>query len=880
VRIHVNLILVLAAAGAVIATPVYAQTNVDPSAPLTQFGDGIVDQFDPASEAILFDPLAIEARIAPATADRPALLVISARVAPGRHTYSLTQPPGGPNPVRIKLTPANDYRQLAPFRAYPEPSKRIEQGPVWTGLEIQEHEGDVTWYAPIEITAGVDPQSLEIRGTIHAEVCETGGYCVPVQKDIAAAVDPSAAIGFPIADFPGQPAIGNRQSAAMQTFQAQGSVVQITGRLEPAQVRPGESTQLLITATVPAGWHVYAYSPRDNKRGSKPTLIALSTTSGLIPHRPETNAPIKIDNSVPAFGPMQYHEGSVTWTTRLEVPQNAPPGEYRIAGLVGYQACEYRPDGTGSCELSHAARFTGTLQVGSERGGGSSPLDFAPAENYKEAATLAAVFADYLDKGAPEVQQASAEPPSRTASQSEDARAVASETQRAQVPAIRSADAYDLDRLQVEATSGTLPYYLALAFVGGLILNLMPCVLPVIGLKVMSFVEQAGRNRSHALVLNLWYAAGIVAVFLLLGILAATINLSWGGQFGNTAFNATIAAVVFAMALSLLGVWEVPIPGFIGSGSVQSAASKEGPVGAFLKGVVTTILATPCTAPAMATAVAWAVTQPVATTLAVFASLGIGMASPYVLVGVFPELLRFLPKPGRWMETFKQISGFVLLATVVFILSFMEPAAVVPTVALLMGIGVACWLIARTPLTAELRDRLQTWALAGAVVLLFVAVSFGWLYRDVMQPRFAGQQAARAAVDGRWQPFSLERLKDVAVDNGRTVLVDFSAEWCLTCKVLEQTVLHTDDVAQAIAESGAVTMYADYTDYPDEIKRTILALRAGGVPVIAVFPGNAPYEPIVFRGGYTKQGLIEALEKATGRQLRGDSKNTIAAALN
>ena len=147
----------------------------------------------------------------------------------------------------------------------------------------------------------------------------------------------------------------------------------------------------------------------------------------------------------------------------------------------------------------------------------------------------------------------------------------------------------------------------------------------------------------------------------------------------------TIAAVVFAMALSLLGVWEVPIPGFFGSGSVQSAAAKEGPLGAFLKGVVTTVLATPCTAPLMAAAIAWAVTQPLVTNLIVFAAVGLGMASPYLLIGVYPELLRFLPKPGAWMETFKQVSGFVLLGTVVFILSFIEPAAVVPTILLLLG---------------------------------------------------------------------------------------------------------------------------------------------------------------------------------------------------
>jgi thiol:disulfide interchange protein DsbD len=329
-----------------------------------------------------------------------------------------------------------------------------------------------------------------------------------------------------------------------------------------------------------------------------------------------------------------------------------------------------------------------------------------------------------------------------------------------------------------------------------------------------------------------------------------------------------MAAIVFAMALSLLGVWEVPIPGFFGSGRVQDAAAKEGPLGAFLKGAVTTVLATPCTAPFMATAIAWAVAQSATTTLTVFATLGLGMASPYLLVGVFPELLRFLPKPGAWMETFKQVSGFVLLATVVFILSFIEPAAIVPTILLFVGIGLACWLIARTPATAERRERASAWAMSGAVVLLFTVVSFGWLYRDVMLPRYGG---LRSALKDGWDPFSLVKLQEVAVDSGRTVLVDFSADWCFNCKVLERTVLESVPVRDAIEQTGAVQLYADYTDYPDEIKHTIRALKSNGVPVVAIFPGDRPYEPVVFRDGYTRAGLIEALKSA---KPRGESTTT------
>jgi thiol:disulfide interchange protein len=625
--------------------------------------------------------------------------------------------------------------------------------------------------------------------------------------------------------------------------------VKFSGQVVPAAVRPGESARIEITATLPKYGRIYALADRDARVGTKPVLIAVQGASGLIPHRATTGAPVKVDDSVPQLGRMEYHEGTVTWSLRVDVPRSAPPGEYPIDGLLGYQACEYGAGGNNNCEFPQAVAFGAVLQVGETASDAPAPVTFAPAKSYPQVAAAAATFADYLD------------------GQSSTATAVAAERAEEDVPVLRSADQYDLTMIQIAQPDGTLAYYIVMAFVGGLILNLMPCVLPVIGLKVMSFVEQAGKSRAHALVLNLWFAAGIVAVFLLLGLLAASIGLSWGGQFGSTPFNVVIASVVFAMALSLLGVWEVPIPGFFGTGSVQAAAAQEGPLGAFLKGAVTTVLATPCTAPFMAPALAWAVVQPVVTTLAVFASLGIGMASPYIVVGMYPELLRFLPKPGRWMETFKQVSGFVLLGTVVFVISFIEPAAIVPTIALLLGIGVACWLVGRTPLTADSRVRVRAWAYAGAVVLVFVGMSFGWLYG-----------VATATSETAWQPFSLERLKQMAVDEGRTVLVDFSAEWCLNCKVLEQTVLHTDPVMQAIARAGAVTMYADYTRYPPEIKQTLEALGANGVPVIAVFPGDAPYYPIVFQGGYTQQGLISALEKARGRAVHGGGTSVAEAA--
>ncbi|MEX2091688.1 MAG: cytochrome c biogenesis protein CcdA [Pirellulales bacterium] len=799
------------------------------------------------------DPVTLSAQFTAANADRPAVLMITADVEPGWHVYSITQPPGGPTKTKIELSPSPEYHLAGQFRSQPEPTTRVDNE-AWVGLTIEEHADQVTWYAPIELAAGVDPASLTIAGQVRMLACKES--CIPVNKDFTAQLGRGVPIGE-LASASGGATNSTATSTSTSTnFQPEGSEVKISGRLIPGNTVPGDGARLEITLTPAPNWHIYAYADRDDHPGSKPTLIAIEQLSGLKAARPATTAAVTTDDSIPEFGTMRYHQGPVTWEIPIDVPPDTKLGEYPITGVIGYQACETRDDGLGSCELPKAVKFATTLTVGNVPGSVVHAVSFTPA-TYKEAAAVAASWSAAWSGNSP----------------------VAAATSPATASSPQSTQ-YDLNRIDVKQQDGSILYYIVLAFVGGIILNLMPCVLPVIGLKVMSFVQQAGHSRTHALVLNVWYAAGIVSVFLLLGFLAAWIGLSWGGQFGSTAFNVTLAAIVFAMALSLLGVWEIPIPGFFGSGAAHDLSAREGPFGAFVKGAITTVLATPCTGPFMASAIAWAVTQSMATTLIVFGALGLGMASPYLLIGVFPELLRFLPKPGAWMETFKQLMGFVLMATVVFILSFVEPAAVVPTLLLLVGIGAACWLAARTPLTAELGDRLQSWALAGAVVLLAAAASFGWLYPDVMQPRYSATVAA--AGDGPWKPFSLEALQEQSVDRGRTVLVDFSAAWCLTCKALEKTVLHTEAVERAIAESGAVTMYADYTDYPPEIERTIHALKSNGVPVIAIFPGDRPYEPIVFRDGYTSSGLIAALEQATGRKLStgGDAVALAAPPLN
>jgi thiol:disulfide interchange protein DsbD len=640
-----------------------------------------------------------------------------------------------------------------------------------------------------------------------------------------------------------------------------------------AEFTPAEGSKpalVFVTAKIAPGYHVYAVdqgSLPDGGGGPLPTTIALENGSSvkLTGIWQATTQPVThVDQEIWTGLELREHEGMVTWFAPVHLPAGSDPAALVIKGIVEGQACNPQ-----TC-VPFGQSFEAHQGIG-------VPL---PANT-----TFTAL-----------------------APQAATSELVASETtSEIQSPAVSlavptSAAAYDLSRLNVETEQGgSLSYYLLLAFVGGLILNIMPCVLPVIGLKVMSFVQQAGQSRAQALALNCWYAAGIIVVFLILASLAVTLQIGWGGQFGSAGFNITLIAIVFAMALSLLGLWEIPIPGFVGSGAAINFAEREGPTAAFLKGVLTTILATPCTGPFMASALAWAVRQPMYVTFSVFGVLGLGMASPYLVIGAFPGLVKFLPKPGMWMETFKKVMGLVLLGTVVWLLTFIEPPLVVPTIALMVGIAAGCWWISQADITAPFEEKAKVWGTACLLIALSAYGSFGWLYRDVMLPRFEraiatyAQDAiskerleiagdlnkittlaekdgyvanliADAADEGDqpWQPFSLAKLQRKVVEEGRTVLVDFTADWCLTCKTYEKLALKTEDVAKALNAGDVVTMVADYTRRPPMIEKTLRALKANGVPVIAIFPASDPYNPIIFRDGYTEQAILDALTEAAG----------------
>ena len=406
---------------------------------------------------------------------------------------------------------------------------------------------------------------------------------------------------------------------------------------------------------------------------------------------------------------------------------------------------------------------------------------------------------------------------------------------------------------------------LLLAFLGGIILNLMPCVLPVLSLKALGLAsssETPAKARAHAL----WYTAGVLVSFLALGGLAialrqAGLALGWGFQLQQPLVVASLALIMFAFGLSLSGLWYV---GGRWTGVGHSLASRSGAAGDFFTGVLAVVVAAPCTAPFMAQALGWAFTAPTAAALLVFAALGLGLALPFLLIGFVPALAKLLPKPGAWMETLKQFLAFPMYLTAIWLLWVLtkqrgaDAGAWLAIAALAVAFGAWAW---------RSRGQGARWGLIAALIGLAVV---GWSLRAIaVLPRPQAATAATAGIIGGNSveegavavvPFSEQRLADVR-RAGRVVFVNMTADWCITCKANEKAVFGNDGFRDALAKANAVYMVGDWTNVDPAITAYLQRYRAVGVPLYVVYPrggGEGRVLPTVL----TPNIVRDALERA------------------
>ena len=405
--------------------------------------------------------------------------------------------------------------------------------------------------------------------------------------------------------------------------------------------------------------------------------------------------------------------------------------------------------------------------------------------------------------------------------------------------------------------------FLFFGFIGGFILNLMPCVLPVISLKIFGFVQQAGQERRKVLRSGLAFIAGIFVWFiglalLLIALKAAGHQITWAAQFTNPYFVLFLSVIVLVFALNLFGVFEITPPQAV---MRIAGATGHGDAGSFFQGVFATVLATPCTAPFLGTALGFAFTQSAAVILAMFVAIATGMSAPYFLLSAQPAWLRFLPKPGPWMERVKQFMGFLLLATLLFLLYVLGAQrgtdAVIWAASFLLIISIACWMKGAfvTPMASR-----ATRSIAIVLMLVLVAVS-AWYF--VGEKFSSAQISSSATTSGDWNAFTPDRLK-TELDQGHAIFIDFTAAWCITCKFNEATVLETSAVRDAFRIHSIVKLKADWTNADPEITKLLKRFGRPGVPLYVLYPKGKFVDPIVFPELLTKSILLEKIETMGG----------------
>ncbi|MDP8269186.1 MAG: thioredoxin family protein [Candidatus Tenebribacter davisii] len=401
--------------------------------------------------------------------------------------------------------------------------------------------------------------------------------------------------------------------------------------------------------------------------------------------------------------------------------------------------------------------------------------------------------------------------------------------------------------------------YLLMAFLGGLILNIMPCVLPVLSIKAMSLVKQSQQDKKQILRSSLAYTAGILTSFIILALVIVILKTSgemvgWGFQFQSAGFVTALLILIFVFSLSMFDVFIIRAPGMT---VATKASSKGGLMGSFLSGIFAVLLATPCTAPLLGAALGFAFSQPPAMIFGIFILIGLGLAFPFILLGFWPKAIKAIPKPGEWMNVFKEVMGFLLFLTALYLLRslyfLIGGINLISVLLYLIILAFAVWIYGRFA-RPEFSKRKQWIA---TIAALIIAVGAGFMTLDYASTENLTEESAHYPRE--WQKFSPELVQQYR-DEGKPVFIDFGAEWCLTCKTNETAVLFTDDIETAFKDRGVEILRGDNTKKDDVIGEWLRKFGRAGVPLYILYiPGKE--KPVTLPELITKDMVMNMLKK-------------------
>ncbi|MCX8090100.1 MAG: protein-disulfide reductase DsbD family protein [Verrucomicrobiae bacterium] len=685
--------------------------------------------------------------------------------------------------------------------------------------------------------------------------------------------------------------------------------------LSAAEARPGETVLAGVRLQMDEGWHTYWKNPGES---GKATEILWELPPGV--SAGEIQWPVPEKHVAEGLTTYVYHH-EVVLLVPLTLPADAPPGPLRIGARVNWLECQTlclpgraqvsaelrvgpdsRPSNDGALLESWRARLPEAGERLNPRAWWDGPasestrafvLEFDvptgvseadlfpdPAERFEVRPEVEALkSAAGRMRLRKSVKRFEGEWPERISGvlvwrEGATHKGFAVDVPvEASPPAERGAGQQVVD----SGRGPSLALMLVYAFLGGLILNVMPCVLPVIALKILGFVNQAREEPRRVRQLGLIYALGVLVSFLALAgvviaVKAAGQKAGWGMQFSSPTFVVGMTVLVTVVALNLFGVFEVTLGGRA-MDAAGALASKHGAAGSFFNGVLATALATPCTAPFLSVALGFAFTQPAPIIVLMFLAVGAGLASPYVVLSWQPQWLKFLPKPGDWMQRFKVFMGFPMLATAVWLTSlttehYGERAWWLGM--FLVFLALAAWVFG-TFVQRGTRRR----GVGATAALLLLATGYLWALESQLRWRepVAGTGATpgslRLAPAGYgWQPWSATAVERARVE-GRVVIVDFTAKWCITCNALVKPALEKPSVVEELRRLNAVALLADYTGFAPDITDELARFGRAGVPLVVVYPKRADAAPLVLPDpnpvlgpGHYAGLIVEALQKA------------------
>jgi suppressor for copper-sensitivity B len=628
---------------------------------------------------------------------------------------------------------------------------------------------------------------------------------------------------------------------------AQISPVDVKAAVECTPLPQGQQVRLAVKLDINPAFHIQSAKPHDHYL--IPTKIMVNAPPGITAAPARFPVASEIPSPLGSEQPtLSVYQGTAYAIVPLIVAPDAPLGPATLEVNVTTQACDDKsclPPATHHLKIPLTIAAAGTTTTPDE------PAYFAAAD--KQTFATPTIATEPAPATLPASVTTTPAPPQAGAE-------VALLTSDQQVALINQRAYKPYNAAEHDYSIGLIVLF---ALVGGMILNVMPCVLPVIPLKVLSLVQQAHGDRKQAVLHALSFSAGVISLFIALALVLKIFGLFYGQQFQSTTFLIVMILFVIALALSMLNVWTINPPQAV----YNVDTARAGHLGSFTSGLMATLLATPCSAPYLGPVLAWALVQSTWLTALALGLVGVGMSVPYLLLAAFPATLNKLPRAGRWSELLKQGLGIVMIAVAVYLITLVPNVTLWPWI--LLGavlLGLTCWGWGQVP--SPTMEAKRVWTIRVVVLLIGAALGAG-IYGIASRQASAEPPMESAAVamvlpdasTNTWLPFNTALL-DAALKAGRPVVVDWTADWCINCRSLEAFVLSTQPVQNAFRDQHAVLLRADLSR--DNPPASQLNEKLGGhaIPVLAIFSPSRPLEPVVLRDSYSPSRVIEEVKNA------------------